>query len=476
MVLLRRVGEGTLFMAKSKTVFICQTCGWNNPRWAGQCPSCQEWNTLVEEVVESAKSTTKEQMGVVLSQHVLSFTEVAAAESGTERISTGIHEFDRVLGGTDGHTGMVPGGVYLIGGEPGIGKSTLLTQVVLARLRGQKPETTRAPILYVCGEESPSQISLRINRIKKKEEINLDLLKFVTTTDVDAITALFAELKPQLVVVDSIQSVTTSDLAGAAGSIGQIREATERLTRAAKLHKTPLFLVGHVTKEGTISGPKVLEHIVDSVLELSGERTSEVRLLRAIKNRFGATDEVGVFQVAESGYVEVTNPSTFFIEADQGHVPGSVVICIMEGTRPLLVEVQALVVPSQLPVPRRVGRGVDTSRIQVLAAVLQKHGKLSLANHDVFVSIAGGLSIKEPAADVGIALALASSLTNKPLAADCVAIGEVGLLGELRGVSLYERRVKESKRLGYSKILSKEKFKTLSLLLQALNVENKSRG
>lgn len=461
-------------MPKVKTIFVCQNCGWHSPRWQGQCSECGEWNTLVEEVSENKlAATTSDKLTQAAQQKVLSFVDVAKSDTIIRRLSTGISEFDRVLGGAEGQQGMVAGGVYLIGGEPGIGKSTLLTQVVLALLRTADRDQTiiQKPILYVCGEESPAQISLRINRIIKNEQFNFDCLKFITSTDVAEISALIVSLQPALVVVDSIQTVTTTDLSGAAGSVGQIREVTDRLTRVAKSQHVPLFLVGHVTKEGVISGPKILEHIVDAVLELSGERTSEIRLLRAIKNRFGATDEVGVFQVAEEGYVEVTNPSTFFIQEDREQVAGSAIVCVMEGTRPLLVEVQALVVSSQLPTPRRVGRGIDVSRIQVLAAVLQKHCRLNLGTYDIFVSVAGGFTVKEPAADLGIALAIASSLTNTPVPSGTVAIGEVGLLGELRTVALQSRREKESVRLGFSKLLTKQKQKTLAGLLAALRMK-----
>ncbi len=458
-------------MSKIKTVFVCQNCGWHSPRWQGQCSDCNEWNTLVEEIAETrTEQQSTKTVTAAAQQKLVAFTDIMQSDVSLRRISTGIGEFDRVLGGADNQRGMVEGGVYLIGGEPGIGKSTLLTQVVLALLKKESLDSNNnsRPILYVCGEESPTQISLRIKRMIKKEHINIGRLKFVTTTDVAEISTLVTSTKPELIVIDSIQTVTTAELSGAAGSVGQIREAADRLTRVAKQTNVPMFLVGHVTKEGVISGPKILEHIVDAVLELSGERSSEVRLLRAIKNRFGATDEVGVFQVAEDGYVEVSNPSTFFIDQDREAVAGSAIVCVMEGTRPLLVEVQALVVSSQLPTPRRIGRGVDISRIQVLAAVLQRHCRINLSSYDIFVSVAGGFTVKEPAADLGIALAMASSFTNKAIPANSVAIGEVGLLGELRTVALHKRREKESKRLGFSALLSKEKNKTLAGLLSAM--------
>jgi len=411
---------------------------------------------------------------------------------------------------------MVPGGVVLVGGEPGIGKSTLLTQVAVelglrpgpveipgakgGKLKsesksgqnrksgsgsGMGTATARPqPILYVSGEESPAQIALRINRYidteHKTTKVNksrsrrsklppasrlTDQLQFVTTTDVDEIIAILEEKKPRLVIVDSVQSLTTQDLTGAAGSVGQLREATERLTTVAKQHHVPIFLIGHVTKEGTIAGPKVLEHIVDAVIELSGERTGDLRILRALKNRFGATDEVGLFRVVDYGLEEVDDPAGFFLEHSDQAVAGSATVCVMEGTRPLLVEVQALVVPSQLAMPRRVGRGVSLSRVQVLAAVLQKHARLPLGGHDIFVSVAGGFTISEPAVDLGVAVAIASSLHTQPVPKKTVYIGEIGLLGEVRGVNYLDRRVKEAKRLGYTTVVSRQSHRHIYQVL-----------
>lgn len=394
-----------------------------------------------------------------------------------QRLSTGISEFDRVLGETTRQgkvqRGIVPGEVVLIGGEPGIGKSTLLTQMVVT-MAADCPH-----LLYVAGEESPSQISLRINRIIGIENNNYDQneaalrqkqlasrLKFLTTTDVDQLVTYIEQEKPSIVIVDSIQSLTTTELSGAAGSVGQLRETADRLTTVAKRFHVPIFLVGHVTKEGELAGPKILEHMVDAVLELSGERTGQLRLLRAIKNRFGATDEVGIFQVNDTGLSEVINPSQIFLGEHNQRAIGSAIACVMEGTRPLLVEVQALVVESQLAMPRRVGRGVQLSRLQVLAAVLQKHARLPLGSADIFVNIAGGFSVQEPAIDLAVCLAIASSYRNVALPAQTVFIGEVGLLGEVRQVSYAERRRKEAQRLGYASVVSKETANSVAALLR----------
>lgn len=445
-------------MAKSKSLFVCQECGWSSPRWAGQCGSCGEWNTLVEEVVE-AKAAKPVSTAQVRSS-IISLPEVEALSGAKSRFSTRIEEFDRVLGGEKNNKGMVPGAVMLIGGEPGIGKSTILTQMLVEILKttgDSKSKQKLSPLMYVCGEENPSQIALRIERIAgtKLSKLQQELLLFVTSTDVDVITTHMEKEKPSLVVIDSIQTITTATLSGVAGSVGQVRECTDKITTIAKKHHIPTFLVGHVTKEGKISGPKILEHIVDSVLELTGERTADLRLLRAIKNRFGATDEVGVFRVREFGYESVSNPSEIFLSDDTNDVSGSATVCVVEGTRPLLLEIQALVIGSQLAMPRRVGRGVQLSRIQVMAAVLQKHCRVPLGTNDIFVSVAGGFEVKEPAIDLGLAIAIASSLKNKPIPKRTIFVGEVGLLGEVRSVNLLERRIKEAKRLGFEHIVSK---------------------
>lgn len=472
-------------MAKVKTVYICQNCGEKFPRWQGQCTNCGEWNTLVEtiEAPPTKKGLTSSRDKAINPQNIVSFSQVEAASGPKRRLSTQIGELDRVLGtsligqGAEKtmSSGMVPGAVMLIGGEPGIGKSTLLTQMVVKVLYaaynegGEAEPNNKYSILYVCGEESPSQIAMRIKRIQEFEHLNSsgkkaadmtaflnEKLLFVTSTDTDEVTSIIKEQNPGLVIVDSIQTMGTEDLTGAEGSVGQIRESTQRIADVVKRLDIPTFLVGHVTKEGTIAGPKVLEHIVDAVLELSGERTDQLRLIRAIKNRFGATDEVGVFRLVEYGLEEVANPSELLLEHAQGSVPGSATACVMEGTRPLLIEVQALVVSSQLAMPRRVGRGIELSRIQVLTAVLQKHAGLGLGMADVFVNAAGGFTVREPSVDLGLAVAIASSMNNQALPKKTVFIGEVGLLGEIRSVSYLDRRVKEAKRLGYTKIISRQ--------------------
>lgn len=452
-------------MAKSSSVFICQNCETLYSKWQGQCDSCGEWNTLIESIdpVNATKSSKKKIANKEIEQTSIDFSEVEPVKGSKQRFSTGLGEFDRVLGG-----GVVAGAVMLIGGEPGIGKSTLLTQVVLSLL---KKDSSTQPILYVAGEESPNQISLRISRILNNEQLSKkkNTLVFNTSTDVDVVVSAIEKHKPELVIVDSIQTLQTDDLTGAAGSAGQVRESADRLTTIAKRLNIPLFLVGHVTKEGTIAGPKILEHIVDSVLELSGERTGDLRILRAIKNRFGATDEVGLFRVVDVGLDEVTNPSQLLLEYANGNVPGSATVCVMEGTRPILAEVQALVVDSQLAMPRRVGRGIELSRIQVLAAILQKHAKMPLGSTDIFLSAAGGFTIKEPAVDLGLAVAIASSLKNKPVPAQTLFIGEVGLLGEIRSVNYLDRRVKEAKRLGFKNVISRKSHKRVADVLKELS-------
>lgn len=392
-------------------------------------------------------------------------SQIKTYEHALKRISTSMGEFDRVLGG-----GIVYGSVVLIGGEPGIGKSTLLTHLIL-NLAQLNPSQR---ILYVAGEESPEQILIRIQRMLKVERSTAakqqwrDTIIFCTSTDVDEIVSAIEQEKPSLVIVDSIQSLSTGDLSGATGSIGQLKECTERITRTVKRLHVPTFLVGHVTKDGTIAGPKVLEHIVDAVLELSGERTGAFRLLRAIKNRFGATDEVGVFQVVDTGLAEVSNPSQVFLEERLEGVAGSCLTCVMEGTRPILVEIQALVVPSQLAMPRRVTRGISLPRLQLLAAVLQKHCGLPLGTADIFVNVAGGFTITEPAADLAVAIAIASSQKNIPAKKSVVCIGEVGLLGEIRKVSLLQKRVSESRRLGFKTIISATECATLKASLMQI--------
>lgn len=462
-------------MAKTKSMFVCQQCGQQYPTWNGQCQNCGAWGSLVEEVVTTVSSGLDGlEKKIDTTSYVLTLPEVAREIGQNRRISTGVGELDRVLGlGMDGKvSGMVPGGVTLIGGEPGIGKSTLLTQLVLQRLYASTKEV--APILYVCGEENPKQVVDRVQRLSKSAKggqlsaaISKNLL-LSSSTQIEIIEAIMAKEKPQLVIVDSIQTTVTEELTGAAGSVGQIRESALRLTEVAKRFGIPLFLVGHVTKEGELAGPKVLEHIVDTVLELSGDKTGDLRLLRSVKNRFGATDEVGVFRLDEAGLVEVANPSELLVEHDANPLPGSAVAMVMEGTRPIGVEVQSLVVHSNLAMPRRVGQGIETNRLQIITAILQKYSRVALESKDIFVSLLGGYKTKDPGLDLAIAMAIASSAAGAALPKKAVFFGEVGLLGEVRRASFASRREKEAKRLGYEHIYSSSALKSITKTIQDL--------
>ncbi len=434
-------------MAKQVTRFICQKCGFESLKWAGQCEGCSDWNTLVETVVASKKSSGLGGGGSRKSggREPIKMSQVKSKD--VDRVKTGIGELDRVLG-----SGMVPGSVVLLAGEPGIGKSTLLTQ--LAMCLDQE-------VLYVCGEESPEQIKIRIDRLGSSKIKSG--LSFLSETNVDEVVASVQSMtsRPGLVIVDSVQTMNTEDLTGMAGSVGQVRECSHRLLKMAKELNIPVFLVGHVTKQGAIAGPKVLEHLVDTVLYLEGDKKHVFRILRAQKNRFGSVDEVGVFLMSDKGLTEVVNPSDVFLEERQAGVAGSCVVATMEGTRPVLVEIQALVVPSQLAMPRRIGTGVGRNRLQLLVAVLTKKCRLPLGSMDVYVNVAGGLKLNEPAADLGICMAIASSLKNKAVGNKTAVFGEVGLLGEVRRVSFEKKRVMEAKKLGYSRVIGPMKVRTV---------------
>lgn len=465
-------------MSKTETIFICQNCGANFTRWQGRCDNCGKWNTLVEEVKEnyqSPKIAGKKKNYSTTEKQIIKFSEVDSSNATTKRFSSSILELDRVLGG-----GIVKGEVILIGGEPGIGKSTLLTQMLIKLILTNK---NFGKVFYVCGEESPKQITLRINRILENEQsavknsnksnsqdLLADKLIFCTNNDVDEIIKSMLQVKPELIIVDSIQTIYTTELSGGSGSVGQIRECCDRLTSFCKGYDIPVFLVGHVTKDGVIAGPKVLEHIVDAVVELYGERSGQLRVLRALKNRFGATDEVGVFKHSDYGLDEVINPTEMFLENIDKSVPGSAIVGILEGTRPILVEVQALVINSSLALPRRVGRGIELSRIQVLAAILQKHSHLPLGSCDVFLSVVGGFKVQEPAADLGLAVAIASSLKNKKLPKKTIFIGEVSLLGEIRNVSYLDKRIKEAKRMGFEHVVSSKNYKTIQEVFKYFSI------
>lgn len=420
---------------KARSSFLCQQCGYESPQWYGKCPNCGEWNTLVETVKEvqgrtpSGRVSFSGQPGAAPQK----LSDVRHVEK--HRLKSGFAEFDRVTGG-----GIVPGSVTLLAGDPGIGKSTLLLHV-LAKTGG----------LYVSGEESAEQIKLRAKRL------GIEGKNIIVLPEIDAARIAGAIEKGEklpLVIIDSIQTLTSSDLEGMAGSVGQIRHCAEILVTAAKSIGIPVIIIGHVTKEGTIAGPKVLEHMVDTVLYLEGERFANARILRTLKNRFGAVEEVGIFEMADVGLKEIDNPSALFLQDRVKNVPGSVVTVVMEGTRPMLVEIQALAVPSQLAMPRRVGNGVSYNRLQLLIAILQKRLNLPLGTFDVFVNVSGGMKIEEPAADLAIAVAIVSSFKNKAIDPKTAVFGEVGLLGEVRTTNAGDRRTKEAKRLGFTTVIA----------------------
>ena len=420
---------------KGKTVFICQQCGNESPRWLGRCPQCNTWNSLVESVVQGAPAPA---VGGVSfgGGRPEPISRVAAHDY--PRLQVPIGEFNRVLGG-----GIVPGSLVLIGGDPGIGKSTLLLQVSALLAQGDRP------VLYVSGEESAQQIRMRADRLNAVR----DGLLVLAETNLETIGRHIQELQPRLAIIDSIQTMYLDDLESSAGSIGQLRECTARLMRLAKSSHIPIFLVGHVTKEGAIAGPRALEHIVDTVLYLEGERFHSYRLLRGVKNRFGSTNEVGVFEMRGEGLVEVRNPSEAFLAERSAGSAGSAVVVTLEGTRPILVEVQALTTTTSFGLPRRTANGIETSRLLLLVAVLTKRVGLALSNQDIYVNVAGGLKITEPAADLGAALAIASSFRDLPVPPDLTAVGEVGLSGELRTVGQVERRLGEAANLGFRRCL-----------------------
>lgn len=421
-------------MAKAKSVYTCNECGASSPKWVGQCPSCSAWNTLYETAVASPSSArTGRQYGAPAEARFLA--EVTPEKIA--RITTGISELDRVLGG-----GLVAGSVVLIGGDPGIGKSTLLTQA-LATI------SQSAHVLYVSGEESSDQIALRAQRLGLKGE----KLRLFTENQIETIIAYAQAERPQVIVIDSIQTVFTDILQSAPGSVAQVRESAGQLVRFAKQTGTALFLVGHVTKEGTLAGPRVLEHMVDTVLYFEGDTGSAFRIIRAIKNRFGAVNEIGVFAMTETGLREVGNPSSMFLSRQGDAVPGSVVLATQEGTRPLLVEVQALVDQSHLSNPRRVCVGLDTNRLSMLLAVLHRHGGIPTYDQDVFVNVVGGVRVMETAADLAILAATVSSLRNRPLGKDLIAFGEIGLAGEVRPVQRGQERIREAAKLGFKRAL-----------------------
>lgn len=430
-------------MKKSQVSFVCQECGYDSPAFMGKCPECGAWNSLREFRIKNQESGIKKHTSNTNVPQKLS--EIVYDE--TKRLLTGYGEVDGVLGG-----GIVPGSVILVAGDPGVGKSTLLLQIALNIAASATPSnSTSSTVLYVSGEESAQQVKLRANRLAK--ELPDKNLLILSLTDVDAAVAAIEETKPAFVVVDSIQTLESEALTGLSGSVGQVRYAALQLIRVAKQLQISIVIVGHVTKEGMVAGPMVLSHMVDVVIFLEGEKTTGTRILRSLKNRFGPVDEVGIFTMEGEGMKEVTNPQQIFLDGKKKPVPGSVLTVTLEGTRAFLVEVQALVVFSKLPMPRRVASGIDPKRLELLLAVLQKHCNLPIATMDVFVNIAGGLTLKDRAADLAICLALFASLKNLPLS-KTVAISEVGLLGELRNVPMIDKRIKEAQKLGFESIIT----------------------
>lgn len=419
-------------MRRAASRYVCQACGHETARWVGRCPDCGEWNSLVEEACEAPTRTPGRQSAGTV---VTPVTAVSLEDAG--RLSTGSPELDRVLGG-----GLVPGAVVLVGGDPGIGKSTLLTQTA-ARL-GRS-----TPVLYVTGEESPQQVRLRAERLSALT----DSFLLAAETDIDAVESAVRKHRPACAIIDSIQTVSCADVSSAPGTVSQVRACGERILRLAKSLGVSVFLVGHVTKEGAIAGPRVLEHMVDAVLYFEGERFQSYRVLRAVKNRFGSTDEIGVFEMTGSGLREVSSASELFLQQRSGDEPGNAVAVVMEGTRPLLVEVQALVSRSYLSMPRRATTGVDPNRLAMLLAVLERRCGVRLGECDVYVNVAGGLRVSEPALDLAVVLAVASSRLGRPVPSGLAAAGEVGLSGEIRAVSQPDRRAREAHRMGFGRLL-----------------------
>ena len=443
-------------MAKTKTsVFFCQNCGYESSKWAGQCPSCREWNTFVEEVLDKkSKVSSKE----VSEARPVALSEISVSDE--KRISTHISELDRVLGG-----GIVPGSLILVGGDPGIGKSTLLLQVA------RELSKDSVQILYVSGEESLKQIALRADRMG---EFGTSIC-LLSETNLDIVKGVLEREKPQVAVIDSIQTMYNEEISGAPGSVSQVRESTSKLMQLAKVTGITIFVVGHVTKEGVVAGPRVLEHMVDTVLYFEGDRHASYRILRGVKNRFGSTDEIGVFEMRKEGLSQVVNPSEFMLDGKATGASGSIVACSIEGTRPILLEIQALVCRSNFGMPRRTAVGCDYNRVNLLMAVIEKRLGLHLSEYDAYINIAGGIRMNEPAIDLGLVLAIVSSYRDQPIGDKVIAFGEVGLSGEVRSVNMVEQRIREAEKLGFETvILSKSSMKGLrqtEIGIQLIGVE-----
>lgn len=426
-------------MAKAKTVFVCSECGNESPKWLGKCPACNSWNTFYEQKIEKYTDTNK------IERKINNTPKPLSSYVGQEanRTSTGYLELDRVLGG-----GLVKGSLILLGGEPGIGKSTLILQLC-EKVQGD------GKVLYVSGEESAEQIKLRADRL----EVKNNELMFLGETDIDVIKDAIFEMKPKLVIIDSIQTMYSEEITAAAGSVSQVREITSQIMRMCKAQQITTIIIGHVTKEGNIAGPRVLEHMVDTVLYLEGERYNTYRILRAVKNRFGSTNEIGMFEMRQEGMCEVTNPSDILITEREDNPSGSCILASIEGTRPILVEIQALTSQTVFGLPKRTANGFDYNRLAVLIAVLEKKAGLSLGNQDVYLNVAGGMRISEPAADLGIIATVASSYKNVPISQSTVVMGEVGLTGEVRRINLIEKRLKEAEKLGFKTCIIPENNK-----------------
>lgn len=429
-------------MAKKKSIYFCQNCGHEENKWLGQCPACKEWNTFVEEKITTSKSAAAARLDSEM--QVLGLSEVKLDD--TLRVQTGIQELDRVLGG-----GIVPGSMILVGGDPGIGKSTLLLQVCQHLAEVQN-------VLYISGEESLAQIKLRANRMGEFS----DRLKLLCETNLDIIRSVIEKKRPATVIIDSIQTMYNEEVVSAPGSVSQVRESTNVLMQLAKGLGISIFIVGHVTKEGTVAGPRVLEHMVDTVLYFEGDRHASYRILRGVKNRFGSTNEIGVFEMRGDGLWEVQNPSEYMLNGRPENASGSVVACSMEGTRPILIEIQALVCKSNFGMPRRTATGTDYNRVNLLMAVLEKRIGLHISDYDAYVNIAGGIRMNEPAIDLGLILAIVSSYKNRPIDEKTIVFGEVGLSGEVRAVNMPQQRVAEARKLGFETcILPKVSLKSI---------------
>jgi DNA repair protein RadA/Sms len=437
---------------KVRTIYICQSCGYQSRKWLGRCPECAQWSSFVEEHT-SIQGQRQHGRGDKSAAKPVAIVDVSADEA--ERLPTGIAEFDRVLGG-----GTLPGMVVLVGGDPGIGKSTILLQV--AGYMGRIGH----PVLYVSGEESAKQIRLRADRVGALS----DRLLVLPETSVEHILEQVAQMRPRLIVVDSVQTLSSVQLQSSPGSISQVRDATSRLVDMAKAEGIATFLVGHVTKDGALAGPKVLEHMVDCVLYFEGEASHAFRILRAVKNRFGSVNEIGVFEMGQNGLREVSNPSQLFLSERPDDASGSAVVCTVEGTRPLLIEVQALASPSPLAMPRRVATGFDANRVALLIAILEKRVGLHLHGEDVYLNIAGGIRVSEPAVDLGVATAIASSFRDRPIDPRTVLMGEVGLAGEVRAIAHLQARLREAEKLGFQKAVIPEPNRPIGAVAETLQL------